>query len=322
MKRISLSFAFGILAITAFSQAAGNYMQYNNFDPSQSARYQSVSKSARLVAENVMEIKVNALHNKKASSYVAVFNLIQLGRTTEEANTLLNNRLSAFMAGVKALGIPESDVHVDMVNFLPKYEIDASKKLFSKKTYTEVPKGFELQKNVHIRYTSPALLDKVVTAAAAQEIYDLVKVDYFDNNPTDTYEDLRKRSFDYLEKVRKDFREAGISLDSAYVIAAENTWVAFPGNRYESYQAYSTQSFDPIEKGATVSTADKPVSRFYNAVPSNDYDIIINPEVLEPVIQYSYNLVVRFTFEPPAKSRTKTYYIVTPSGEVQPLKLD
>ncbi len=322
MKYIFLVFLSGACTLSGIAQAAGNYMQYSNFDPSQSARFQSVAKSARLVAENVMEVKINALNNKKASSYVAVFNIIQLGRTTEEANTLLNTRLNAFIAGVKALGIPTADVYVDMVNFLPKYEIDATKKLFSKKTYTEVPKGFELQKNVHIRYIDPTILDKVVTAAAAQEVYDLVKVDYFDDSPTATYEDLRRRSFEYLGKIREDFRAAGIELDSAYMIAQENAWVAFPGNRYESYQAYSTQSFDPVEKGASVSMADKPVSRFYNAVPSNDYDIIVNPEVLEPVIQYSYNLLVRFTFEPPAKAKAKTYFMVTPSGDVQPLKLD
>lgn len=305
-----------------WGQAAGNYMQYNNFDPSQNARYQSVSKSARMVAENVVEIKVNALYNRKASSYVAVFNIVQLGRTTEETNALLNNRLSAFVSSVQNLGVPASDVYVDMVNFMPKYEIDATKKLFSKKTYTEVPKGFELQKNVHIRYTDPTVLDKVVTAAAAQEIYDLVKVDYFDDNPTAAYEELRQKSFEYLAKVRGDFNKAGIELDSAYAIAAENTWVAFPGNRYESYQAYSTQSFEPIDKSAAVNTVDKPVSRFYNAVPSNDYDIIIQPEILDPVIQYSYNLVVRFTFPPKTQAQPKSYFIITPSGQLQPVKLD
>ncbi len=80
-------------------------------------------------------------------------------------------------------GHPDGDIYVDMVNFFPKYEYDVSKKLFSKKTYTEIPKGFELQKNIHIRYTAPALLDRIVTAAARQEIYDIVKVDYFVKDP-------------------------------------------------------------------------------------------------------------------------------------------
>lgn len=322
-QRLLLSlFAAALSTASLHGQAAGNYMQYSNFDPGQNARYLSVAKSARILGDNIMEVKINALHNKKAASYVAVFSIVQLGKTTEEANTLLNNRLGAFINGVKALGVPAQDVYVDMVNFLPKYEIDATKKLFSKKTYTEVPKGFELQKNVHIRYTDPSILDRVVTAAAAQEIYDLVKVDYFDADPTATYEELRRKSFAYLAQIRDDFRAAGIPLDSAYQIAGENAWVAFPGNRYESYQAYSTQSFDQIDKSSAVSVADKPVSRFYNAVPSNDYDIIINPEVLEPVIQYSYNLVVRFTFPPKVQPTKKLYYMVAPNGDLKLLQID
>ena len=90
MRTFFLSLAFSVCGVASiFAQAAGNYMQYNNFDPSQNARFLSVAKSARLVGDNAMEIKVNALHNKKASSYVAVFNIVQLGRTTEETNTCL-----------------------------------------------------------------------------------------------------------------------------------------------------------------------------------------------------------------------------------------
>ena len=36
----------------------------------------------------------------------------------------------------------------------------------------------ELKKNIHVRYTKSTMLDKIVTAAAQNEIYDLVKVDY------------------------------------------------------------------------------------------------------------------------------------------------
>lgn len=311
----------GPLALSA--QQAGNYVQYNNFDAGQNMRYQSVPKSARIIDENILELKINALYNQKASSYVAVFSIIQLGKSADEANTLLNTRLGAFVEDVKGLGIPVKDIVVDMVNFLPKYELDATKKLFSKKTYTEIPKGFEMQKNVHIRYTRPEQLDDIITKASKQEIYDLVKVDYFDDDPQKVYKELRERSFQYLNEIKAAYRTIHLGLDTAYVLAAENTWVAFPGNRYEAYQAYSTQSFEAIEKGASVNTLDKPTSRFYNAVPANDYDIIVNPEVVEPVIQYSYNLVARFTLhEPPKAAKGKSYFWLTPEGEVRELKME
>ncbi len=56
------------------------------------------------------------------------------------------------------------------------------------------------------------------------------------------------------------------------------------------------------------------------------YDIVINPEIIEPAIQFSYNLVVRFTMperKVPVKTETKKEFIlVTPTGEVKTLMID
>ncbi len=319
-----------------FSQAMGNYQiqqqqqpvtSYNEYsNVNYTAQYRAIPKAATFIGDNVMEISVNALSNQKAFSYTAIFSVLQSGKTVEETNSLMNNRINAFIADLKALGIEPGHIYTDMVNFLPRYENDVTKKLFSKKTYTEIPKGFEMQKNVHISYTRPEILDEIVTAASKQEIYDIVKVDYFVQNQDEVYLQLRKAASDYLEKVKNQLAATGVRLDSAYVIAAENAWVAFPMNRYESYQAFSSQSIDPGEKNANINLADKPVSRFYNAIPTNDYDIVIHPAILEPAVQFSYNMVVRYTMperKPVTTAVTKREFVlVTPEGEVKPLKIE
>lgn len=330
MKYVTLLSLFVLIAVAAPAQVMGNYgeqnqQQYQNVTPN--AQFRGVPKSAKLRDDNVLEIGINALSNQRADSYTAIFSVLQVGKTAEETNTLLNNRLNGFLAAVKNLGVPAADIYVDMVNFLPRYEYDVSKKLFSKKTYTEIPKGFELQKNVHIRYTQPGLLDDIVTAAAQQEIYDIVKVDYFINDPNKVYKELREKTFAYLNDIEAHYRTIGIPLDTAYLITAENAWVAYPINRYESYQAFSTQLLDQNDKSnAVVNTADKPVSRFYNAIPANDYDIVINPQILEPAVQFSYNLLVRYTvapYKPAVKTEVKKEFIwVTPNGEVKTLKVE
>ena len=327
MQKQSLPFLFVFLSATLSAQVMGNYGQqqktYQNINFN--AQYRGVAKAATFIGDNQLEINVNALSNQKASTYTAIFSIVQLGKTADETNTLLNTRLDAFLNDLKTLGIPATEIYVDMVNFLPKYEYDVTKKLFSKKTYTEIPKGFELQKNVHIRYTEPSLLDRVVTAAARQEIYDIVKVDYFVKDPEAIYTQLRDATFKYLKKIENQYKTVGIRLDSAYLITAENAWVAYPINRYESYQAFSTQRLD-ADENSKINPADKLTSRFYNAVPANDYDIVINPEILEPAVQFSYNLVVRFTL-PEYKPREKTvvkkeFIMVTPAGEVKTLKVE
>lgn len=311
------------------AQVMGNYgeqnqMQYQNIAPS--PQFRAVPKSAQFLADNVLEISINALSNQRADSYTAIFSVMQVGKTAEETNGLLNTRLNGFIAAIKNLGIPATDIFVDMVNFLPRYEYDISKKLFSQKTYTEIPKGFELQKNVHVRYANPELLDDIVTAAAAQEIYDIVKVDYFVNDPNKVYRELRQTAFAYLNDIEARYRDIGIPLDSAYLMTAENAWVAYPINRYESYQAFSVQAIDLSDKYAKINPADKPTSRFYNAIPANDYDIVINPAILEPAVQFSYNLVARYTLAPyqaPVRTVTKKEFLwMTPNGEVKPVKIE
>jgi uncharacterized protein YggE len=330
MQKIILLTAFCTVSACLSAQVKGNYQRSqqneSNANNISIQQYRSVPKVASIPSDNVVEININALSNQQSSSYIAIFSVTQLGKTADETNTLLNQRLDAFLGELKSLGIPGTDIYVDMVNFLPKFEYDVSKKIFSKKTYTEIPKGFELQKNIHIRYKKSPLLDQIVTAAAHQEIYDIVKVDYTVENAQAIYADLRAATFSYLNDIKKQYQSINIRLDSAYQITAENAWVAYPINRYESYRAFSGQSIDVGDKNADINSADKIVSHFYNAVPANDYDIVINPEILEPVVQFSYNLVVRFTL-PERKLTTKTevkkeFILVTPTGEVKTLKID
>lgn len=327
MKNNLLLLSFLLIAQFLGAQVMGNYAEkqqtYQNIVPN--AQYRAVPKAAFFISDNQIEISINTLSNQKASAYTAIFSVTQAGKTADETNALLNARLNGFLAELKSIGISATDMYVDMVNFLPKYEYDVSKKLFSRKTYTEIPKGFELQKNIHIRYTDPTLLERIVTAAARQEIYDIVKVDYFVNDSEGIYSQLRETTFKYLQKIENQYKTLGIRLDSAYVVSAENAWVAYPINRYESYQAFSTQRID-ADENSKINSADKITSRFYNAVPANDYDIVINPEILEPAVQFSYNLVVRFTLPEriPAEKTVvkKEFLLVTPNGEVKTLKID
>lgn len=335
MEARLLLFSLSLLyCLPSYAQILGNYKRKDNAGNFQTenvfqstVQYRSVAKSAAISGENVIDISINALSNQKADAYTALFNVVQLGQTIEATNKSMSERIQGFIAGLKGLGFESSDIYVDLVNFLPKYEFDVSKKLFSKKSYKEIPIGFELQKNVHIRFKDPNMIDNIVTEAAKQEIYDIVKVDYFIGDPKAVYSELRQKAFDYLEEIKKEYKNNGINLDSAYQITGENAWVAYPGDRYESYQAFSAQSLAPQQRiDAKVDPVDKPVSRFYDAIPGNDYDIVINPNILEPAVQFSYNLVVRFTLPERIplilKQTQKEFVLVTPGGEVKTLKIE
>lgn len=277
--------------------------------------------------ENVIILNVNALSNHKAKEYVAIFNVTQAGSTAEEADRLLNEKVNNFITGANTLTLSRENIYVDMVSFLPRYEYVASKKVFSKKTFTEVPKGFILQKNIHVKFTNPEMLDKLITIAAKNEIYEVVKVDYTVENPEKIYQELRNKAMDYLNQEIQSYKKIGIVLDSAYKVATENTWAIYPANRYTSYQAFSSVSMDAV-RGAQIMEAEKTTTSFYNAIPPDAYDIVMNPTILEPEVQYSYSLKVKFTMKErivPTNTKTTTqkeFILVTPTGEVKTLKVD
>jgi hypothetical protein len=63
-----------------------------------------------------------------------------------------------------------------MIALVPIFE---KERKTSGKNYTQVPKGFEMQKNLHVRYKNAAQLDALFTVAAQCEIYYLIKVENF-----------------------------------------------------------------------------------------------------------------------------------------------
>ena len=136
-----------------FAQVMGNYgaqqQTYQNIMPN--AQFRAIPKSATFLENNQLEISINALSNQKAGSYTAIFSMLQVGKTADETNTLLNVSIDGFLAELKNIGIPTDDIYVDMLNFLPKYEYDICKKLFSKRNYTEIHQGYVRQKNIHLR---------------------------------------------------------------------------------------------------------------------------------------------------------------------------
>lgn len=351
-KTLSITLAF-FATFHIFAQSSGNYQQSEQYEPVQQQEfYNSKSRAVapasngiymdnneykpkaypaqtgnNFAGENQVVFDVKALLNQKASQYVAVFSLTQVGTTTEETDRLLNERYAAFEAGALQAGVSKEDIYLDMVSFVPRYEYQVSKKVFSKKSYTEVPKGFVLQKNIHIRFTKPELLDKLVSIAAKNEIYDLVKVDYITENPDKIYQTLRAKVFEYLNQQVKSYKDIGFQLDTTYKVVAEKTWVTYPATRYQTYIPASTISIDAITKqGTQITEATKTRTSFYEPVSPVDYDIVINPVIVEPVVQYSLILKIKFTYRerlPYSKTEyKKELNLITPNGELKNIRLE
>ena len=145
-------------ALHAKPQAMGNLM----YETNSRIYFQQAEQAVKATLQgNVLVLEVNAMMNMRADSYLAIFNLTQLGQSAEEADSLINGRVERLMAQVSKVGVKKADVFTDMLSFVPVYETEITRKLFST-TYQEVPAGFEIQKNIHIKFTDARVLDKLV----------------------------------------------------------------------------------------------------------------------------------------------------------------
>lgn len=311
MKKTTLLTLAILLGQIAFGQVSGNvnYLQQVNLPD------QNIAVGTPASAD--IHISVKGLANVRASAYVAIFSATQFGKTAEEVNALMDARITQARTEIQQQ--TGAETYVDMISFVPVYEFDVEKKVFSKRTYNEVPKGFELKKNIHIQYTDPNQLDEFIRRLSSQEIYDLVRVDYF----SDSLESVKKELMDKArtalqEKISNYETIVGTTFVDYDKNINDGFKVKLPLEMYKSYDAFNSSALQ-LKKAGNVHAADKSPTLHYQPIADKEFDFVINPVVLEPVIQvmYEVKLVISRAKQPmPAQ---KEYYIITPNGEMKVL---
>lgn len=318
------------MQFTGYGQAKGNfdYRDISNVNYMHSAIQQAQTRMlTQLRGDNDIEVRIRGLSNCTADSYMAIFTLAQVGKDQEEADRLMNNRIRAVREGLSTAEM-QADLFIDMISFLPIYEMEESKKLFSKSTYNEIPKGFEVKKNLHFRYRDPAVLEQLVTLCASEDIYDLVRVDYFIDDIERKKEELIVKADALLKKKLSRYAERlNINLEAYTRKMAEAFAMYYPIEQYRSYTTYQSNTLNKPLTGET-RTSQQTTAQFFLPRMSKDYDYVINNTMLEPVIQIEYELLVRLTPKPkevevqtPAPKEVvkteKEFWFVTPTGDVK-----
>lgn len=282
-----------------------------------------------LTPNAIITLDVKALSNVLADSYTATFNMIQIGKTTAETNTLMKERIAKVKNQLISKGISEKDFVIDVISFVPVYETVIEKKLFSKK-YNEVPKGFELQQNIHVKFTKVNQFEDILSICAENEIYNLAKVDYFIDDIQAVYKNLRVEILKSLKEKQQFYNDLGFDLKVYTPTIADTKYCYFPKEFYNNYQAFHSISIEALKKKQGVSTAKKHISFYYDPITFKDYDVVINPSVVEPVIQIGMEIKVQYTKKSEKPERTEKegiknkYFIISNDGavNVKELKLN
>jgi len=270
-------------------------------------------------------VRVHVLYNAAPSSYMAIFHLNQAGKKVQDIDSLMSKRVSKLIQQSHSIGLKKEDFYTDMIALVPIFEKE--KKTFGK-NYTQVPKGFEMQKNLHVRYKNAAQLDALFTLAAQCEIYDLIKVEYFYDSTEMANQMLKSKAVQVLNQKLKTYKQMGISLDTNFRMVQEQRHQYFPIDEYMPYQplAVSTleadENTDPNKTGSTTPVTTQRTTMFYNQVSTDGFDAVINPSPLTPSIQFVYNLDVRYKIQVPIQTKTETIkqtdlLIITPQGTIK-----
>jgi len=336
MKNHVLSFLLILVCIiTVNAQHKGNYDQISRQNILHSGNATIYNPTIQQQISKILNpsthvfIDVKALQNVQATTYTAIFNVSQIGPTADSTNLLMNQRISNIKSQLKSIGITEDDFAIDVISFVPNYEIEVQKKLFSK-TYTEVPNGFELQQNLHIQFKKTNQFETILTACAKSEIYNLVKVDYYIENIAEVYKNLQAKLLTLIEEKKAYYKVLGFDLANYNIAIADDQYCYFPKDFYQSYQAFNSVSFEAIKKKKGVTSVKKQTSYYYQPLSYENYDIVVNPSILEPVVQIGMNIRLQYTPkpkeakpEPKVKTEIKhKYYVVSPNGTLDIKALD
>lgn len=312
MKKLFFTASTALFSTFIMAQASGNI----NYRDQES--YNNTAIDINFPSNNDILVSVKGLANVKADAYTAIFSITQNGKTTKEVNELMDQRIMQSLNEIKLKKGVET--FVDMISFVPVYEYETEKKVFNRKTYNEVPAGFELKKNIHIKFDDPNQLNEFIAILSNYEIYDLVKVDYFSNALETIKKEMMMKAKLLVQEKLKNYQELlGETFINTEKKITDDFIINVPVEMYKSYEAYNSSSLN-LKKAANINQINKSVTLYYQPVFNKDFDFVINSTVLEPVIQIQYEIKIAINREKkPVLKTDKEFILVTPNGDLKTL---
>ncbi len=304
-----------------FSQAAGNFIYNNPY----SMNTDRIVIPANIPNANVVNLKAEVMMNVRATSYTAIFAAVQIGVDVYQVDSLMQQRLDQVRYALGIMGVPEDAIHVDAVSMVPTYAYKVEEKKFSKRM-TEVPTGFEMKKNIHILFKEHSILDRIISEMAFVDIYELVKVEYNLDGMDTYFNELRDAAMKSIASKESTYNTLKFHLTATAM--SDGFTCTYPMERYKQYTAYysgaspvavkyerefrdvnniyvsgkgntvkvdGSLTADARDHHFTIQTAEKNKTIYYDRLPYNQFDKVLNADMEEPCIQFFYTLQLSYT---------------------------
>jgi uncharacterized protein YggE len=244
---------------------------------------------------STMFLDASVLMNVKADEFVATFGVAEEAETVEACQAKMDATLGAFTEDIRRMGVPREAIFVDLT---------AQTKVYGYKVEGNLAReqltGFELKKTVAVRYRDRSLLDRMLLAASRRKVYDLIKVDYVVSDLGPVQERLAEAAADAIKaKAARREKLLGVKLGAVPQVYAEKSSAYFPTEMYDSYVAGETEAVSggPDRSQTTVQALRKSRTFYYNPLGADGFDRVIEPVVLEPVVQFTLYLKLKYEIE-------------------------
>jgi uncharacterized protein YggE len=232
--------------------------------------------------------EANVAMNMKADEYVAVFGLMQEAPTAAESNSKVNLQAAGFVRDLENLGIKRGDIFIDFITQNKVYDYTRNGTVI-----TEKLSGFETKKNVAVRYKDRELLEKITSAAAKDSIFDLIKVDYIVNDIGAVRARLLEEAVKIVKQKEANYLSSfGIKLSPTNFVN-EKYDAFYPGELYASYQAFEAGDASGDENSRIIQQR-KTKTFYYEPLDPSDFDSVINPLGIEPMVQFTLYLRMQY----------------------------
>ena len=292
MKRLLLLVVLCSCVNVVLAQEGGNRIYGNRGYYNQQKR-QPLTNTGTLIGQGSYSwaIEASVLTNLKPDAFVAVFGINEEDLGAAASNQKVNTKATELARRLSAFGIGSDDIFVDFItqNRVYDYSVEGNRAI-------ENLTGFETKKTIAVRYKRRELFERIVTAAAGLQIFDLIKVDYIVSD----FDTVRRRLFEQAVKIIKSKEENyiksfGVTLNPAG-LANEKYDAFYPSDTYERYQAYETgdaYSYS-YRTGSSKVVKRKSYTFYYEPFDASRFDTVLEPLGIEPCVQFSLYLRMQY----------------------------
>lgn len=297
---IFYTISFLIFCITTQAQISGNRNYERNNDTQRYATTPTPQPSIVLEKDSVLYINANVLMNTQASYYILVLGVNQTAKTSQQAMLTLNTRIQKCTTAIaNTIKIDKADMYVDFISQTKTYDYEV-KNSNNETMATQKQMGFQTKKNIIVKFKNLTDVDALITQAAEQEIYDIIKVDYVVPNPLQVHLQMLEEATTIINQ-KKAWYQKNTSLELLPVNAIQNDvfYGLYPAKMYQSYQAFESANVtnnNNYESRNSFVKKDMLMDKtfFYEGDDVAKYDKVINAGVPQVGVQFVLNCTMKY----------------------------